>query len=155
MGYFPRELYTKHIMGIESDFRHELTEDFVFLSAFRPVDILITNEFWRGFPQVVNHFWNITTPEGFRTDFRSTPFGRKSGRWDEATVVHDYLCVLSNSITNKVQAKAARQYADKVYVEALKALGCSRWRQIIDGMGVRAFTTGKYKGYRRHSKRFR
>ncbi len=155
MGFFPKELYTKHIMGIESDFRHELTDPFVFMSEICPPTALYPRVFFAGLLRAYGDFWEITTPKGFRTDFRSTPFGRKTGRWDEATVPHDYLCWLSNQIKDKKEAKAARQYADKVYVEALKALGCSRWRQIVDGMGVRAFTTGKYKGYKRRGKRFR
>jgi hypothetical protein len=85
----------------------------------------------------------ITVPPGFKTDFASVPwffqaFIPKTGRYNEATVVHDYLCYLSK------KGQYDRKVADKVFLEAMRELGCKKWRRGIMYAGVATYTFFKW-----------
>lgn len=81
----------------------------------------------------------IVVPVDFKTDFASIPWlFRKifptTGRFNEATVIHDYLCFLSN------KGLYSRQEADNVFFEAMKDLGVRKYRSFIMFNGVRLYT---------------
>jgi hypothetical protein len=83
----------------------------------------------------------IDVPIGFKTDFASVPwFFRwaipKTGRYNEATVIHDYLCYISK----KEHDKKARKYADKMFRECMQVLGCNVLRRKLMYRGVSLYT---------------
>jgi hypothetical protein len=76
----------------------------------------------------------VSVPAKFVTDFASVP--RIPGIWwiagalaDEAAVVHDWLYN---------QAKVGRETADRVFKEAMEALGISAWRRYLIYAAVRS-----------------
>ena len=81
----------------------------------------------------------VSVPVSFRTDFASVPwFFRRvvpaTGRYNEATVIHDYLCFLSN----KMQYN--RRKADRIFYEAMIDLEVNKLKCFIIWSGVRAYT---------------
>jgi hypothetical protein len=85
----------------------------------------------------------ITVPIGFKTDFASVPwffqaFIPSTGRYNEATVVHDYLCYLSN------KGEYKRKDADRVFLECMRELGCNKIRRGIMYAGVATYTFFKW-----------
>lgn len=81
----------------------------------------------------------ISVPVGFRTDFASVPwFFRRiipaTGRYNEATVIHDYLCYLSNRLEYN------RRKADRVFYEAMSDLKVGKLKSLIIYFGVRLYT---------------
>ena len=69
---------------------------------------------------------NIVVPAGFPTDLASIPKGLrwlvpKFGPWDEAAVLHDYLCV-----TNR----CSRFITDAFFREAMAVLEVPVWRRV-------------------------
>lgn len=82
----------------------------------------------------------ITVPEGFVTDFSSVPkwfwpLESPLGPSAKAAVLHDYLYV--NAIRDK-------NYADKVFLEALEVLGVPMLKRRILYYAVKVFGKGKY-----------
>lgn len=86
----------------------------------------------------------ITVPKGFQTDLASIPLGLwnllpKSGRYDRAAVIHDWLYT-KNGCT--------RAEADAVLKEAMEALGVGRVKIWMIYSGVRSggwHAWGKYR----------
>jgi hypothetical protein len=91
----------------------------------------------------------ITVPIGFKTDFASTPWFTRAifpptGRYNEAAVVHDYLCYLSNSKHyGKEERKSMRKYADDVFDEAMEVLYVKKWKRKTMSVGVKLYTWWK------------
>lgn len=78
--------------------------------------------------------YSVTVPVGFRTDFASIPRLARGvfsplDKYAKAAVLHDFLLTLPGW---------KRRDADKQFREALKVLGCPRWRRWIMWLAVRA-----------------
>lgn len=95
---------------------------------------------------IVNDTRQIVPPNGFYTDFASTPpIARgvlpKAGGGDDrsdygpAAVAHDFLYSECPFGAGKKQ----RKYADDVFLAGLYELGISRWRRMLMYSAVRAF----------------
>ena len=75
----------------------------------------------------------IKVPEGFVTDFASTPWGTwnifpKLGRYSKAAVVHDYL------YQSKLRSRAM---ADLIFKEAMGVLCVPAWQSTLMWLAVR------------------
>ncbi len=127
--------------ALDSKFRYMLLTDFVYIAKNKE---------------------RILVPAGFKTDFATTTFFRfvlpKTGRHNEAAVVHDYLCFLSN------KGKYDRKRADEIFLEYMGILGVGVIRRKIMYAGVASFTylrkgshgtTGRSKRDRHKNKRRR
>jgi len=127
MAFFENYLIVRCLPKEMSRFRFEVKEDFKFCSD-------------------VDGFHRITVPEGFKTDFASTPWFTRpifppTGRYNEAAVVHDYLCYLSNRRHHtKEVRKKMRKYADDVFIEAMRILKVKKWKRKAMYGGVALFT---------------
>jgi hypothetical protein len=90
---------------------------------------------------------DVVVPVGFTTDFASTPqfmwtLGMpKSGIYDPAAVVHDYLYVIAGQIGDKFYPKST---ADLVFYDALKSLGVGQPKRWLMYQAVREFGKGNY-----------
>lgn len=87
----------------------------------------------------------VTVPKGFVTDFASIPriFWRlflPSGLHREAAVVHDWLYFCGDR---------ARAVCDAIFLEAMEALGVSRWKRNAMFFAVRI---GGLHAWRQHRK---
>ncbi len=80
----------------------------------------------------------IRVPVDFRTDFATTWWFRfalpKTGKHNEAAVVHDYLCYLAN------KGIYSRKRADKIFKEAMNVLKVNSVRKNIMYSGVATYT---------------
>ena len=91
----------------------------------------------------------IVVPKGFVTDFASTPdfmwsLGMpKSGIYDPAAVVHDYLYVTAGKVqgTSMVFPKAT---ADLIFKDALQLLGVGSFKAWAMWKAVSLFGKGNY-----------
>ena len=93
----------------------------------------------------------IIVPVGFVTDLASIPRGLwnllpKSGAYNEAGVVHDYLYRI-NGVT--------RKEADEVFLQAMEELGVGRVRRTLMWSAVRMFAGRKWKQYREEDEQAR
>lgn len=79
-------------------------------------------------------------PAGFVTDFAT--WIRSSGKWAEASVLHDYLYSKDGS----VQYGTTRKQADKLFKEVMTRSKCPRWRINMFYYGVRLFGWYFYDG---------
>lgn len=84
--------------------------------------------------------YEIIVPDGFITDFASIPrifwsILPPNGRYTKAAVIHDYL--YQNAIHSK-------EYADKVFHEAMLVLGVNRRTAWIMYQAVKLFGKGNY-----------
>lgn len=82
----------------------------------------------------------IRVPAGFVTDLASVPRALwwmipPHGRYAKAAIVHDYLYD---------QAIGTKEYADKVFLEAMEVLGVPAWKRRIMYAAVVAFGRGAY-----------
>jgi hypothetical protein len=123
-GYFPSNLVVECIQKEESDFRFKVFVSFTYV------------------PPSDSFFDQITVPPDFKTDFASVPwtfrlFIPKSGRYNEAAVIHDYLCFLwkKNNYSN-----GYRQEADKIFYEMMEVLGVKKYKRKFMWFGVGAYT---------------
>ncbi len=128
MGYFPYPLVLKCISKEKSRFRFEVYE--------------------KPFCYVTDKGEIIRIPVGFKTDFASVPTAfswlvSRTGIYNEATVVHDYLCYEANKVEDDRLRKAARKKADKLFLEAMKSLGVGTLKRGIMYRGVRTFSMFK------------
>lgn len=115
---FHSELLLRCIPKQESEFRFEVYKPFTYSSMYG---------------------YKITVPAGFKTDFASVPwFFRRiipaTGRYNEATVLHDYLCYLSN------KKEFDRSLADVLFMEAMEFLGVSKLKRSLMYSGVRLYS---------------
>jgi hypothetical protein len=122
-GYFPSNLVVECIQKEESDFRFKLFIAFTYVPP-------------KGF------FGQITVPPGFKTDFASVPwffrrFIPKTGKYNEAAVIHDYLCFLWKT---KHFGIKYRQEADKLFYTIMGELGVKSYRRKFMWFGVGAYT---------------
>ncbi len=121
-GVFLRWLDIRCIAQSDSKFRYRLLKDFIYQTS---------------------DLETITVPAGFKTDFASVPwFFRRiipaTGKYNEATVIHDYLCYAAID-------KEARRYADKIFLECMEVLGVSKWKRKMMYRGVSLYTFFKRK----------
>ncbi len=126
MGHFPHALILKCISKAETNFRFEV--------FYRPF------EYWS--PDLSVGI--VIVPIGFKTDFASVPWLFRRvipavGKYNEATVIHDYLCYLAN----KAGSREMRKQADKVFLEAMESLGVGFLKRKIMYFGVSTYTLFK------------
>jgi len=79
----------------------------------------------------------VTVPDGYQTDLASIPrifrmLFVKNGKHRPAAVPHDYLCRLGLEFPRRV--------ADKIFLEAMKVCGVSRWQRYPMYWAVRTNT---------------
>ena len=82
----------------------------------------------------------IRVPIGFKSDFASIPrwaqsFLPKMGRYAKAAVLHDYLYVI---------AYKNKEFADKLFLEAMIVLGVPIWKRRIMYWAVKYYGKGNY-----------
>lgn len=91
----------------------------------------------------------ITVPIGFITDFASTPefvwsLGMpKSGIYDPAAVVHDYLYVQAGHLPGRGD-QIPKSTADLIFQDALKFLGVGNPKRWMMYIAVKEFGKGNY-----------
>ena len=78
----------------------------------------------------------IKVPAGFVTDFASIPqpfhwLISKLGRYNKATVIHDWIYQCGHSISRKM--------ADLCFLDAMRDLGVAKWKRNLIYWGVRIF----------------
>lgn len=81
-----------------------------------------------------------TVPKGFISDFAT--WLRSSGKWAEASVLHDYLYSKEGS----EEYGTTRKQADDLFKEMMTRSHCPRWRINMFYYGVRMFGWYFYKG---------
>lgn len=124
---FDENLVVECLRGEKSGFRYRVKEDFTYYAD-------------AGFVVVV--------AKGFKTDFASVPwffrrFVPKTGVYNEAAVVHDYLCYMWKKMKYSI---SYRENADKIFLEAMIKLGANSIRRRLMYYGVAAYTKAlKYK----------
>ena len=79
----------------------------------------------------------VVVPDKYRTDLASIPrifrlLFAKNGRHRPAAVPHDFLCSL--------KMEFPRRLADKIFLEAMKVVGVSRWKRYPMYWAVRTNT---------------
>ena len=84
----------------------------------------------------------IRVPAGFSTDFASTPkwlhwMLPPTGIYGKAAVLHDYLY--------SVYYTDSREFADKIFLEAMLVLGVPKWKANTMYKAVRLFGGSHYK----------
>ena len=124
LGYFPERLIVECIPKEASMFRYEVYMDFIYMASKD------------------SFFDEIIVPSGFKTDFASVPwffrrFIPKTGRYNEAAVVHDYLCYLWKK--NNFGIKY-RKEADQVFYEMMEVLGVKGVKRKFMFFGVGLYT---------------
>jgi hypothetical protein len=118
MNGFPERLYVSCIPAWEKDkFRYEVARYFDYITKDEEL---------------------IRVPIGFKTDFATTWIFRfilpKTGKHNEAAVVHDYLCYLAN------KGQYSRKRADKIFKEAMSVLKVNPIRKHVMYGGVATYT---------------
>lgn len=93
----------------------------------------------------------IRIPKGTITDLATVPrwlwlIVPPLGKYTKASIIHDYL--YQNAINTK-------EYADKVFLEAMEVAGVKLWRRKIMYWSVKAFGRGKYLEHKKASKLFK
>lgn len=88
-----------------------------------------------------NHI-QITAKTGFQHDLASIPrifYGLipKTGRYDRAAVIHDWLYVYGECVINGMMTPIDKKFADDVFYDAMLAAGVNRWRAKIMYWAVR------------------
>lgn len=119
MQGFQAPLILKCLPKERSKFRFEVYE--------KPLEYITCDDEW------------ISVPVGFKTDFASVPwiFRRlipATGRYNEATVLHDYLCYLSK------KGLYDRRRADALFMEAMESLDVKKITRGAMFAGVRSYT---------------
>ncbi len=117
-GYFVSPLVVKCIPKEKSSFRFEVFHSFTYITKDGE---------------------SICVPVKFKTDFASVPwafrhFIPQSGRYNEAAVVHDYLCYLWK------KGKYDRERADGLFYEMMEVLGVKGLKRKVMFMGVGLYT---------------
>ncbi len=95
----------------------------------------------------------VKVPNGFVTDFASIPRALwaiipKHGRYDRATVVHDYLYQFGGYVKDNGLVPITRADADAVLNEAMAVTGVGRLTRWAITAGVRAGGWVAWKNYR-------
>lgn len=93
----------------------------------------------------------IKVPAGFVTDFASVPFPAsmlipKDGDYNQAAVLHDYLY---SKLGNIPERKYKRAQCDKIFIQAMRVLGVSRFKRHVM---YRAVRLGGGFGWNKHLK---
>ena len=83
----------------------------------------------------------ITVPAGTVTDLASVPrvlwtIFPPHGRYAKAAIVHDYLYE---------QGIGTKDWADRIFLEAMEVLGVPRWRRVLMYWAVCLFGEGNYQ----------
>jgi len=98
-------------------------------------------------------FWTIdedgtrrtfTVPRKYLSDLATVPWWAqwavpKSGRYNQAAVLHDYFYTHLYNQYNKA-------YADKIFLEAMTVLGVAKWRRYVMYNAVKIGGKGNYDG---------
>lgn len=88
----------------------------------------------------------LYVPAQFQTDLASIPRGLwnvlpKIGKWDAASVLHDFLY-------SDVTSTLTREQADRIFLEAMESCEVGWWARRVLYWGVRAGGGGIWKRYR-------
>ena len=84
----------------------------------------------------------VTVPEGFVTDFASTPFGIGAyGKTNLAAIVHDFLYRSPDLVWN-------RYFADSAFYDLMILQGVSRRKALFYYYSVKAFGWKAWNAYR-------
>lgn len=88
----------------------------------------------------------IYVPQGFLTDGASVPnifwvLIPPWGRYGAAAVVHDFLCEYLTVWVRGVPTKVDREYADKIFLEAMTVLEVPEWKRTVMYYAVRTYAT--------------
>lgn len=126
---FPVPLIVRFDPGVHGKFT--LTEDFrmdVSAEGGKPLSIIV--------------------PKGFQTDGASIPpifrwFLPRWGRYGEAAVIHDWLY---STWSNRAYGSITRIEADRIFLEAMHALGCRWYRRWPMYWAVRLGGRWAFKG---------
>lgn len=86
----------------------------------------------------------IVVPEGFVTDFASTPtllypIFPPIGIYNKAAMVHDFL--YSKDCSYILQ----REFADKFFLQAMEVLGVPKWKKRLMFLAVRIFGAKRFR----------
>lgn len=108
---------------------------------------LLDRRYWRllsPFSYLDPDYGCINVPAGFVTDFASVPRWPLTflmlGQYGHAAgVLHDYLYMYGH---------LSRKEADRVFMNALRSTGHSRWRTWLMWLGVRVGGRGRYFAYK-------
>lgn len=92
----------------------------------------------------------IVIPEGFVTDFASTPKALYSifppvGIYNKATILHDYLYSHDSINYENLSLKEQRAIADKFLLQALEVLKVPKWKRNAMYLAVRLFGKKHFK----------
>ncbi len=117
-GYFVSDLVVKCIPKEKSSFRFEVYHPFTYITRDGE---------------------SVRVDAGFKTDFASVPwvfrhFIPQSGRYNEAAVVHDYLCYLWK------KGGYDRERADDLFYEMMEVLGVKGMKRKTMFLGVGLYT---------------
>jgi len=101
----------------------------------------------------------IVVPRGFITDFASIPWPAsmlipKSGRYNQAAVLHDWLYDRAGVLDNKTYTRAE---ADKIFLEAMTVLKVNKFKRWVMYRHVRVWSwifwnNHSYKNEKRRKK---
>lgn len=91
-----------------------------------------------------NKTTEIIIPEGFETDFASTPralysFFPPIGIYNKASIMHDYLYSKDCHIFRDLPTKKARKVSDNFFLQSMEVLGVPKWQRKLMFYGVRLF----------------
>lgn len=91
-----------------------------------------------------NKINEFAIPEGFITDFASTPrifypLFPPVGIYNKAAMVHDYL------YSKESKLKITRKDADLYFLQAMEVLGVRKWKRLLMYYAVRIFGKPNYK----------
>lgn len=83
----------------------------------------------------------IVVPSGFITDLTSIPrvfwnILPPNGKYAKAAIIHDYMYV---------NAYKSKDYADKIFYDAMEVLGVPTWKKEVMYLAVKLFGKGNYK----------
>lgn len=92
----------------------------------------------------------IAVPAGFTTDFASVPrflwsiFPPWDPEYGKAAIIHDWLltkgCIFYPSAGRISTRRPDRAEADRIFLEAMRVLGCHRWKRYTMYAGVRLYS---------------
>lgn len=89
----------------------------------------------------LDHRIEVVVPEGFETDFASTPrllypIFPPIGIYNKAAMVHDYL------YSKECLLEISRLQADRFFLQAMEVLKVAKWKRCVMFLAVRIF--GKF-----------
>jgi hypothetical protein len=92
----------------------------------------------------------VVAPEGFITDFASTPPGvrnvfPKSGPWNRPSIIHDAGYKLRLLTLDGQRRLLNKLEVDRLFLEGMVAVGVPEWKRTLMYRAVRLFGHGAFK----------